>query len=205
MSAPADPRPRGGAPVGYLAELSEVETAAVLAMRLWCAGETRQAQLWTEFATLFGTRDGAAHLKGLEQMMVLIAGHSRRPVMRHRCACRCLGADEAVLARMIGAAAEGNRDEAALFAALLVRVEMATLLAAEAEVVAATLRLALMRGSGLRAEVFDPPGAPETDAAETHAAGTDAPGTHAAGTHAAEAPADIVPLAASHRAAPTRH
>lgn len=131
---------RGGAPVGYLKELPALEAAAVIYLRLWCSGPETQAQVWNDFAVQFGGREGSQKLKAFERLMSSITDTARRPVMRHHVECACLGADEAVFANLIGAAAnEDTIDDAALFAALLVRPGMATTIATRAQGVARSL------------------------------------------------------------------
>ncbi|MEC8575938.1 MAG: hypothetical protein VXZ09_20120, partial [Pseudomonadota bacterium] len=49
----------------------------------------------------------------------------RRALCRHGCHCRCLGADEAVFAHLIEAGANGDQEDAALLASLVVRPDMA--------------------------------------------------------------------------------
>jgi hypothetical protein len=46
--------PRGGAPVGMLAELPVLEKGAILFLRLWCDGAGGQRQVAQEFAAAFG-------------------------------------------------------------------------------------------------------------------------------------------------------
>ncbi|MEM9044895.1 MAG: hypothetical protein AAGC81_09370 [Pseudomonadota bacterium] len=112
--------PRGAAPVGYLYELPFLEAAAVQYFRLWCAGPAHQEEVWNDFASTIGPHEGRQALSSLEELCALIAERRRRPLMRHPVHCKLLGADEAVLANLIGAAADGTEHEALLFAALMV-------------------------------------------------------------------------------------
>ncbi|MEM7742458.1 MAG: hypothetical protein AAF409_02000 [Pseudomonadota bacterium] len=116
---------RGGAPVGYLDELSAVEAGAVLYLRLWCDGPDSQTQVWNDFASTFGAARGRAALKGFEQLCTLAVEHARHPFMRHAVTCRCLGAHEAVFATLVASATRGDREDAMLMAALLVRSDIA--------------------------------------------------------------------------------
>jgi len=138
---------RGGTPIGYVADLPATEAAAVAVLRRWCAGPEGQAMVWNDFATVLGPVTGRAHLRDLERFVGLLAGRARRPVMRHCPGCACLGADEGILAAMIGAAEAGEREEAALLAALLVRADAATSLAAAAETLAVALRRVAVRAA----------------------------------------------------------
>ena len=110
---------RGGAPVGRLAELPEVEAAAVACLRLWCDGAESQARLWADLRGALGDGTARDALKAFERLVALLAREGRRPLLRHHRACACVGADEAVFAMLVAAAAEGDRDDATLLAAEL--------------------------------------------------------------------------------------
>lgn len=116
---------RGGAPVGFVAELGAIEAGAVLYLRLWCDGPTAQAQVWDDFTRVLGARSGRAALSSLEHLCDLCVRHGRRPMMRHHVSCKCLGADEACFANFVGAAAQGQHEDAMLIATLLVRPDFA--------------------------------------------------------------------------------
>lgn len=124
---------RGGAPVGYVSELDQVEAASVLYLRMWCNGPDSQAKVWSDFATRMGHDQGRNALKSFEQICNLFARHGRRPLMRHSVECKCLGADESCFANFIGAAANGDREDAMLIATLLVRADIAPLITSLAE------------------------------------------------------------------------
>ncbi|MGY9038053.1 MAG: hypothetical protein ACKVLA_09570, partial [Rhodobacterales bacterium] len=76
-----------------------------------------------------------------EQLCSLCARFGRRPLMRHSVTCKCLGADESCFANFISTATEGQREDAMLIATLLVRADMAPLVAS----LAADFGLALKR------------------------------------------------------------
>ncbi|MEM6422009.1 MAG: hypothetical protein AAF698_05415, partial [Pseudomonadota bacterium] len=109
----------------------------------------------------FGAREGKRQLAAFETLIETLITHGRRPIMRHGIGCRCLGADECVLANLVGAAGQGDREEAALMAALLVRPGMATTVAAMAEEVGVVLRRMTLRSQRHVAN---------TDTAATHTA-----------------------------------
>lgn len=139
-------RRRGGAPVGLVTELPEVEMGAVLYLRLWCDGPEAQAQVWNDFASGLGARHGRSALKAFERLCSMAVDHGRRPLMRHQITCRCLGADEAAFANLIGAAAEGERDDAMILASIIVRPDLALSVAALAEEFGLALKRLLMHG-----------------------------------------------------------
>jgi hypothetical protein len=116
---------RGGAPVGHIADLPQIEAGAVACLRLWCDGAEAQARLWADLSGALGAAEARAALKALERLVGLIVRHGRRPLMRHGRACGCVGADEAAFATLIAAAADGARADATLLAALLVPPGMA--------------------------------------------------------------------------------
>ena len=135
---------RGGAPVGFINELDSIEAAAVIYLRLWCDGPDAQAQVWNDFATSLGADQGRKAVTSFEDLCSLCARHGRRPLMRHSVHCKCLGADESCFANFIATAATGEREDALLMATLLVRPDVAPLIASlAAEVGMAFLRMRL--------------------------------------------------------------
>lgn len=120
---------RGGAPVGFIAELDGIEAASVIYLRLWCDGPDAQAQVWNDFASGLGPDQGRKALKSFEELCALCTRYGRRPLMRHSVQCKCLGADESCFANFVATAATGDREDAMLIATLLVRPDMAPLIA----------------------------------------------------------------------------
>ncbi|WP_368185918.1 hypothetical protein [Aestuariibius sp. HNIBRBA575] len=120
-----DREQRGGAPVGLISDLSGVEAASVLYLRLWNDGPQSQANVWHDFASCLGREKGRKALKSFEDLCGLFAFHGRRPLMRHSVHCKCLGADEACFGNFICTAALGDRDDAMLIATLMVRPDFA--------------------------------------------------------------------------------
>jgi hypothetical protein len=120
---------RGGAAVGFITELDGVEAASVIYLRLWCDGPDAQAQIRDDFASSLGPERGRSALKSFEDLCSLCSRHGRRPLMRHSLQCKCLGADESCFANFIAAAATGEREDAMLIATLLVRPDVAPLIA----------------------------------------------------------------------------
>ncbi|WP_425045162.1 hypothetical protein [Primorskyibacter sp. S87] len=119
---------RGGRTVGHVGDLSPVEIEAVRALRGW---DQR------------GSDDEPERSAGeacLSQICQACMSHGRRPFVRHGVTCACLGADEACFAAMVHSASMGDREDATLFAALLVRPDMAPYLAGLAEQFGLALR-----------------------------------------------------------------
>ncbi|MFY2825108.1 hypothetical protein [Ruegeria sp. MALMAid1280] len=137
MSAPS---PRGGAAVGRLADLSPVAAGAVMYLRLWGDGAQGRSDAASDFEIALGTASGRAAMMTLDQLCSLCAHHGRRPLIRHGLGCSCLGADENCFAQMIAAASEGDREDAMMMAALIVRSDFAPALASLSEEFGLTLR-----------------------------------------------------------------
>ena len=116
---------RGGAPVGYVTELGPAKAGAVLYFRLWCGGPDAWAQVWNDFATALGSEGGRKALKSSERLCDMCVRHGRHPLMRHHVTCKCLGADEACFANVVGYASDGEREDAFLSATTIVHPDMA--------------------------------------------------------------------------------
>lgn len=136
---------RGGAPVGYLSDLNPVEAAAVLYLRMWSEGPESQAKMSRDIARILGSGAGKAALSAFDDLCSLCAHHGRRPLMRHSLKCGCIGADECCFANLVGAASDGDQEDAMLIATMIVRADMAPCLAGLAETFGLALkRMALM-------------------------------------------------------------
>ena len=136
---------RGGAAVGLLAELDEIEACAVMYLRLWNSGATARQQMLVEFGRTVGPRAARNMLDGLDHICDLCARYGRRPIMRHGISCKCLGADEACFANLVMLAARGEREDAMLIATLMVRADMAPALAGLAETFGLAIKLLTRR------------------------------------------------------------
>lgn len=122
--------PRGEAAVGRLADLAPVEAGAVMYLRMWSDSAHSRADAASDFDLALGRGSGQAATTTLDQICALYASHGRRPLIRHELGCSCLGADESCFAQMIGAAADGQHEDAMMMAALIVRPDFAPSLAA---------------------------------------------------------------------------
>ncbi|MEQ6203436.1 hypothetical protein ABMC88_10310 [Sulfitobacter sp. HNIBRBA2951] len=125
----AHPHNRGGAAVGFITELDGVEAASVIYLRLWSDGADARAQVRDDFITALGHHQGEKAVQSFDSICALCATHGRRPLMRHAVQCKCLGADESCFANFIATASEGAREDTMLIATLLVRADVAPLLA----------------------------------------------------------------------------
>lgn len=125
----SDHEKRGGAPVGFVSELDSIQAAAVIYLRLWCDGPEAQVQVWNDLSSGLGATHGRKALQSFETLCRMCAQHGRRPLVRHAVTCACLGSDESCFANFIATAAQGEREDAMLIATLLVRPDVAPLIA----------------------------------------------------------------------------
>lgn len=125
--------PRGGSPVGMLAELPMLERGAIRYLRLWCEGTQGQMLVVHDLALAFGPVRAQVELDRLDALMRLVLAEGRRPLMRHGRDCACFGGDESAFAGLISAAVVGERGDAMVFALALIAPDLAfaAVLAAE--------------------------------------------------------------------------
>lgn len=139
---------RGAAPVARLDDLTEEEAWTIAAIRLWSEeGGAGNAALAEAVAGRIGRERGRRVSSLFGDLMTLMADHARRPILRHRPACSCVGADEAVIANFVTASTQGPREDAMLIATLLLRPDVAPLAVSLAQMLGLELRrgLALAR------------------------------------------------------------
>lgn len=116
---------RGAQRVGLLEDLGDVERLAVRWLRHWERDPEGQAALENTLGMALGV-ERARNVSGVFADLMEV-GHQfgRRQLCRHGLYCQCLGADEAVFAHIIEAASNGETEDAAMLAALIVRPDMA--------------------------------------------------------------------------------
>ncbi|WP_371155174.1 hypothetical protein [Jannaschia sp. 2305UL9-9] len=110
----------GGATVADLRALDSLQSLIVLMFRDWCDGPDGQQRVTQVFQGALGRLPGDTGLAAWIEMMAILSDDVRRPVMRHALTCRCVGADEAVIAQVLSLAGQGEREEAMLVLSLLV-------------------------------------------------------------------------------------
>jgi len=118
----------GARPVGYIDDLDAVQAGAVLYFRKWCNGKAARAEIQNEFRTFFGEQKGDQVAANFDLMCECFTHHARRTLLYHGLNCECLGSDEACLANFIWYAKNGDREDAMLLAANLVRPDIATVI-----------------------------------------------------------------------------
>lgn len=117
--------PAGARRVGWLADLRTTERLAVRCLRACGRDVCTDAQLTADLSMALGPARGNNTRAVLTELMTCAQTYGRRPLCRHACTCDCLGADEAVFAALVGHAINGEQEDAAVLAALLVRPDMA--------------------------------------------------------------------------------
>lgn len=125
---------RGAATVGHLQDYDAITAAAVIYLRMWCDSPETQADFINDMTHTLGSGRGRKAVEAFGELCGMCIRHGRRPLARHSLNCKCVGADEASFGHFVATAAEGDRDDAMLFATLLVRPDVApivTSLAAE--------------------------------------------------------------------------
>ncbi|CUH52258.1 hypothetical protein [Shimia marina] len=115
----------GAQRVGWIDDLGHVERFAVRWLRHWERDPSGQAQLQEALATGFGEARARNVTAVFADLMELAHVYGRRKLCRHACHCQCLGADEAIFAHLVETAANGDAEDAAMLAALMVRPDMA--------------------------------------------------------------------------------
>lgn len=158
MSAPQ--MSRGCAPIGFVDELPDLEARAVLLMRLWCDSSRTQAAVREDFLTGLGALDGARAARDFGALIDVLQATARRPVMRHKLSCKCLGADESAFANLVGAGAEGAREDAFLIAVHMVPPCAAPLAADLAQHVGLALKRMTLHRDGARRATHASPDTP---------------------------------------------
>lgn len=120
------PRHHGAQRVGLLTDLGSLEQLAVQCLRQWDRTPATQLRLTAQLAMKLGAGRGRNTQSVLNDLMEVGARYGRRPLSRHHQLCDCLGADEAIFACLIDTAANGDQEDAALLAALIIRPDMAS-------------------------------------------------------------------------------
>lgn len=137
----------GAAPLGRLVDLPPLERQVVVYVRLWSEGVWGRTEIRADLAARHGAECAGSAAQALDALLRTAVAHARRPLIRHGLGCPCAGADECVFARFVALAAGRAREDAVLIASLLIRADMAMILARQAQ----TLGLTLMRGQSPRA------------------------------------------------------
>ena len=127
---------RGGAPVGYLSELNQLEQNAILFLRYWSqrsmADNDLQNKFWSNITYDLGITKTRQAIDAFDEIFTLCVKYSRRPIMKHDLECKCIGGDESCFANIIGFAQDGELEDALLLASNLVAPKFASCLVTSA-------------------------------------------------------------------------
>ena len=127
---------RGGAPVGYLSELNQLEQNAILFLRFWSqrskADNDLQNKFWSNITYDLGITKTRQAIDAFDEIFTLCVKYSRRPIMKHDLECKCIGGDESCFANIIGFAQDGELEDALLLASNLVAPKFASCLVTSA-------------------------------------------------------------------------
>jgi len=136
---------RGGAPVGYLSELNQLEQNAILFLRYWsqCAKSDHDLQnkFWSNITYDLGITKTRQAIDAFDEIFTLCVKYSRRPIMKHDLECKCIGGDESCFANIIGFAQDGELEDALLLASNLVAPKFASYLVTSARKFAASITI----------------------------------------------------------------
>lgn len=123
----------------WMSELSDGQQLVVWSFRRWLSGQQSWSTVWNEFAVRFGAERARPILKSFVGLVEAIRSGTRRSVHYHQPCCPCVGADEALLTSMVGAAQAGRRDLVRSYALEMVQDPMADALVERALDLAAVL------------------------------------------------------------------
>ena len=137
----------GETPVGVLEELSDAEVRVIGMLRRW--GDDGTKGIAEGLRPQLGGERAAHAAETFTDIASVLSRYGRRPLMRHSAACPCVGGDEACFARLICAAADGDREDAMMLACLMVRADLSPALVGLAEQLGLALRSANPR-AGVR-------------------------------------------------------
>jgi hypothetical protein len=122
-------RSPGRVSVGQLSEQPAFEACIVTYLRLWADGEESQIRLQQMLIELCGPTRGVHMTKRWAELVALFAQFHRRSITHHALDYPRLGADEAWFANFMATAATGEREDALMLATLMIRHDIAPMLA----------------------------------------------------------------------------
>ncbi|WP_282606622.1 hypothetical protein [Pelagibius sp. Alg239-R121] len=109
----------------WMSELSDGQQLVVWSFRRWLSGKQSWSLVWNEFAVRFGAEPARPLLSSFVRLVDAIRSGARRVVHYHQPCCPCVGADEALLTSIIGAAQAGRKDLVRTYALEMVQDPMA--------------------------------------------------------------------------------
>lgn len=109
----------------WMSDLSEGQQLVVWSFRRWLSGKQSWPLVWNEFAVRFGTESARPLMSSFVRLVDAIRTGARRMVHYHQPCCPCVGADEALLTSIVGAAQAGRKDLVRIYALEMVQDPMA--------------------------------------------------------------------------------
>lgn len=109
----------------WMSDLSDGQQLIVWSFRRWLSGEQNWSTVWNELAVRFGAEPARPILTSFIRLVDAIRSGARRAVHYHQPCCPCVGADEALLTSIVGAAQSGRRDLVRTYALEMVQDPMA--------------------------------------------------------------------------------
>ena len=110
---------RGGATVGYMADIRQEEAIFISYFRTFCNGYESRTSLQNLLLSNLGLEEGYATMDALDKFCEIIYKKGRRRFIRHDVACECIGADENCLSQFVFSACEDCLEDANLMGALI--------------------------------------------------------------------------------------
>ena len=120
---------RGGATIGHLQDFDAVATASIVYLRMWGERPAGQSRVHRDLMCTLGEQRGGHACDVFAELNSICERHARRPLMHYPVRCKCVGADEACFAHFIATAADGDAADALMFAMVLVRPDVAPVVA----------------------------------------------------------------------------
>jgi hypothetical protein len=96
------------------------EAEMVQTLRLWCDGPEGQSRVCARYRAALPPVRAQTAIGTFETLMIALANHAHRALVRHSVGCNCVGADECIVLHLIRTASNGALGDAALISSLLV-------------------------------------------------------------------------------------
>ena len=131
----------GFKPVGFLNEISDIESVAISLLRSWCNGNDEQFEMTSKLILYLGKEKGFEARSNLNELYKILFHRSRRNFMCHNSNCSCIGAHEAYFANIILALANEDIEEAEILASLFLEMNIIGNFLEIAKIFSATVQL----------------------------------------------------------------
>lgn len=119
--------------VGRLIDLTQIEMAAVIYLRLWFTSTAGKERVRQNLAMGLGGRRASQALAAFERLCFFVVRHGYYRIVPAPFGCQCINAAEAVFANFVANAAASRHDDAMVIALLLVGEDAAEAVMLSAE------------------------------------------------------------------------